>query len=506
MGTALTPPTGRPAPQRYGSVLDHLREGFQVIGFDRRYLYVNEAVCEHSGRARSELLGRTMMEAFPGIESTPMFARLSRCMESRVADAMDNEFEYPDGTTRWFELRFEPVPEGVMVLSLEISERKSLEVQLRHAQKMEALGRLAGGVAHDFNNILTVIASFGQFVLERVADDVETHADMSEVLSAAKRAELLVSQLLAFSRKQTTIPRIIDVNLLVAGIDAMLRRLLGQDVAFHTVLRPELWQARIDPGALEQVLVNLAVNARDAMPKGGKLTVGTDHATLDASDECHEGEPVVPGDYVVIACSDNGMGMDLHTRRHAFEPFFTTKGPGQGTGLGLSTCHGIVRQAGGHIWVYSEVDRGTTFKIYLPRVEGQLAPLVVDELAILRVGTEVVLVVEDDNAVRALVVRVLSGQGYQVIEAAHPADALARLEGEPGAVHLLLTDVVMPEMSGKELATRAMERCPALRVLFMSGYSSQAATRHGVLEAEDSLLQKPFSPADLLREVRNALD
>jgi hypothetical protein len=392
---------------------------------------------------------------------------------------------------------------GVM---LDLSDRRRLESQFRHAQKMEAIGRLAGGVAHDFNNLITVMFSFGNFVLDELREGDPVYEDMQEVLKAAKKAEILTAQLLAFSRRKPISPKVLNINTLVEDMDRMMRRLVGEDVDVATTLRPELWNVRIDPGSLEQVLVNLAVNARDAMPEGGRLTIETDNATLDEQYERDHGMTVPAGDYVMVAVSDDGVGMDEAQQRRIFEPFFTTKDVGKGTGLGLSTCYGIVKQAGGYVWVYSEVGKGTTFKVYLPRVANAVDEVAAPPLSESLVGTETILVAEDEDQVRKLAVRALTGMGYQTIEASNGSEALLKCETFTEPIDLLLTDVVMPGMGGRQLAETLMALRPGLKVLYMSGYTPNAIVHHGVLEAETHVLQKPFTPMTLARKIRETLD
>jgi len=492
-----------PGGLQLGTLVDQLREGFQVVGADFRYLYVNDAVCEQGRVPREGLLGHTMMEVYPGIEQTNMFANIDRCRRERVLIEMENEFTYTDGTIAWFELRMEPVPEGVAILSLDVTERHVLEEQLRHAQKMEAVGRLAGGLAHDFNNLLTAILNFTLFARETLPEGHEAVRDLDQVLAASVRAESLVRQLLALSRRRTIEPKVVDVDDLVANLEAMLRGVVGSDVDLQTTLAGDLWPVCIDPGACEQVLVNLAVNARDAMPDGGTLTVETGNVKLDDSYQMAKDGLVEPGDYVVLAVTDTGVGMDAETRTHLFEPYFTTQPVGKGTGLGLSTCFGIVEQAGGHLWVYSELGEGTVFKIYLPRVHARPPGEAVAHVAD---GHETVLVVEDEPLVRELVVRTLEQHGYRVLAAESAGSALERARAEPGSVDLLLTDVVMPETGGPDLARRIRAICPGLRVLFMSGYTRNAIVHEGVLDEGVHLVQKPFTPEGLAAKVREALD
>jgi PAS domain S-box-containing protein len=393
---------------------------------------------------------------------------------------------------------------GVM---LDLSERRSLEAQLRQAQKMDAIGRLAGGVAHDFNNLLTVMYTSGEFVMAALPEGDQSREDMQEVLNAAKKAGALTGQLLAFSRNKPISPRVMNLNVVMSDMDRMLRRMVGEDIEVSTVLAPDLWNVRADPGSFEQVITNLAVNARDAMPKGGKLTIETGNAELDDDYGTVHNAKIPAGEYVCIAVSDQGVGMDAATQRRIFEPFFTTKAVSKGTGLGLSTCYGIVKQAGGHIWVYSEVGRGTTIKVYLPRVvdvavEPAWEPRQTERLT----GSETILVAEDDAGVRQLVTRVLTGLGYAVVATANGAEALAECNKPSQKFDLLLADVVMPEIGGIELAESAVALRPGLKVLYMSGYTPNSMIHRGELEPGAHLLQKPFTSELLGRRVREILD
>jgi CheY-like chemotaxis protein len=381
-----------------------------------------------------------------------------------------------------------------------------LEQQFRQAQKMEAVGRLAGGVAHDFNNLLTVISGNADLLLEDLAPEDPHRRDVEEMRKAAESAASLTRQLLAFSRQQVLKPRVLDVNAVLAGAEKLLKRLIGEEIQLVALLGSDLGRVKADPGQLEQVVMNLAVNARDAMPNGGKLTLET--ANVDLDDTYLQGHPVAkPGPYVMLAVSDTGVGMDEHTKARIFEPFFTTKETGKGTGLGLATVYGIVKQSQGFIWVYSEPQHGTTFKIYLPRVD-QPAERVQDVVPAGESlqGTETILIVEDTAGVRAAAGTVLKRRGYTVLEAPDGAAALRRAAEHRGPIALLLTDVVMPGMSGRDLARQLGAVRPDLRVLFMSGYTDDAIVRHGVLEPGVMYLQKPFTPDSLGRKVREALD
>jgi len=435
-----------------------------------------------------------------------------KAKEERGLFHIEHRIVRPDGSVRFVDEEAEVVCDAAgqavqMVGTVQdMTERRQLEGQFRQAQKMEAVGRLAGGIAHDFNNLLTVIAGYSDMMLSRLAADDPLRAHVSEIRSAGDRAASLTRQLLAFSRQQVLAPQVLDLNAVVANMDKMLRRLIGEHIDLVTVCEKPLWRVKADPGQLEQVIMNLAVNARDAMPKGGKLTLETANVELSGA-YARAHVAVKPGRYVMLAVSDTGCGMDAETQSHLFEPFFTTKERGKGTGLGLSTVYGIVKQSGGNVWVYSEPGRGTTFKVYLPLVDEPLEDLrPVEARAVPVRGTETVLVVEDEVSVRSLVRGVLESHGYRVLEACHGADALAISDQHGGPIHLLLTDVVMPEMSGRDLASRVVPRRPGIRVLYMSGYTDDAIVHNGVLDAGTAFLQKPFTPDALAHKVREVLD
>ena len=636
-GTAASGQSQTPADDLPRHVLDNLLEGSQVIGPDYRYLYINEAVARHGRTSRDRLLGRTMMEVYPGIEDTEMFTVLRRCMEQRSPEQMENEFTFPDGSKGWFELRFEPVPDGVAILSMDISARKraeearregdaryrdlmdniadlahsvapdgallhvnrawrrtlgyteeeipglsfldilhprsrehcqelfremlgqegsrtvevwliskdgrpvqvqgtatcrfeggrpaglycvlqdvtekkqaeerqrNLEEQLRQAQKMEAIGRLAGGVAHDFNNMVGVITMTCHLALENLPERHPVREDLEEINQAASRAADLTRQLLAFSRRQVLAPRIIDLNEAVTGIEKMLRRLLGEDIELRTELAPGLGAVKVDPSQVEQIVMNLAVNARDAMPDGGSLTIETANVELDEDYAATHMDAQV-GAHVMLAVSDTGTGMDGETRARVFEPFFTTKEQGKGTGLGLSTVYGIVKQSGGNIWVYSEPGEGTVFKIYLPVAQEEVEqPRKTVSRELPSVGSETILVAEDNDALRRVMARTLARGGYRVLEAGDGETALRLSREHAGAIDLLLTDVVMPRMSGRELAEQICAQRPETMVLFTSGYTDNGIVHHGVLEPGVAFLQKPFTAGGLLARVRDLM-
>ncbi|MEW5980494.1 MAG: PAS domain-containing protein [Acidobacteriota bacterium] len=388
----------------------------------------------------------------------------------------------------------------------DISERKNLEEQFRQSQKMEAVGRLAGGIAHDFNNLLTAIIGYSELLVAQFEADSPIRKDIEEIQKAGARAASLTRQLLAFSRKQVLQPKVLDLNRVILDLDSMLRRLIGEDIELTAVLGVGLKPVKVDPGQIEQIILNLAINSRDAMPEGGQLTIETSNVELDdAYSRRHVA--VLPGSYVMLAVSDTGCGMDAETQARIFEPFFTTKELGKGTGLGLSTVYGIVKQSGGNIWVYSEPGQGTVFKIYLPGVAGEAEAAEVRQAPgreeALR--SETILVVEDEPVVRNLIREILKKEGYAVLEAQRGPEALEMASQHPNAIHLLLTDVVVPQMGGRELAKNLNQLRPDTRVLYMSGYTDNAIVHHGVLDAGISFLQKPFTPEALLTKVRQVL-
>ncbi|HEX9374570.1 MAG TPA: PAS domain S-box protein, partial [Roseiflexaceae bacterium] len=399
-------------------------------------------------------------------------------------------------------------PRSVLEINRDITERKRLEAQLLQSQKMESVGQLAGGIAHDFNNLLTAISGYAELIADALPASVDLHAEVQEIQKAAARATLLTRQLLTFARRQPMAARVIDLNEQIRDLGGLLRRLIGEHIALVAVAAPDLAPVWGDPGQIEQVIVNLALNARDAMPDGGTLTIETDNVDLDP--RYARGHLDVPaGQYVMLAVNDTGMGMPPEVQSHIFEPFFTTKPPGEGTGLGLSTCYGIVKQHGGTIWIYSEVGVGTVVKIYLQRYEGggAAAPAKSAGSAALPRGTETVLLVEDEEAVRALAARVLRSCGYRVLEAPDGAAALRVAEiHAPEVIHLLLTDVVMPQLGGPAVAAQIVTWYPHIRVLFMSGYPGHATIQHGYVDASANMIQKPFTPTTLAQAVRAVLE
>ncbi len=617
------------------NVVDNLLEGCQVVGFDRTFLYINDEAVAQSRRSREEFLGRTVQECHPGIEETPIFAALERCMVDRAHIRLETPYQYADGSTGWFQVRFVPVPEGVCILSLDqtaqrrtaeamrrndevlrllndglrdhaiyaidprgrviswnsgaerltgyspdemigadfrrfytpedlaagkpdallvatladgrvedegwrvrkdgtrfwanlvvsrlndaegghagygmitrdLTEYRKLEQQYRQAQKMEAVGRLAGGIAHDFNSALSIVLSYCSLLIRELPATDPMRADLQEIEEAGKRAAGITKQLLAFSRRQNAEPQVLDLGDVMAGMERMLSRLAGEDIQVSVSVPSDVGRVVGDRNSIEQAIMNLAVNARDAMPDGGRLTI--ELANVDGDDARareHLRASRVP--HVRLAVSDTGIGMDRETQKHIFDPFFTTKEAGKGTGLGLFTVFGIVQQAGGSVAVHSEPGIGTTFDIYLPRTDRPVAasrPTATAAVTRPR-GSETILLVEDDDQVRAVARRILVQGGYRVLVARSGGDALLLSEEHPAAIDLLLTDVVMPQMGGGKLAARLAPLRPEMRVLFMSGYTDKAIVHLGVVEAGIDLLHKPFTPDSLLSRVRQVLD
>ena len=496
---------------QYRSLFENMVEGFAYCRMlyerdrphDFVYLRVNRAFEELTGL--KGVVGRKVTDVIPGIRDTnpELFDIYGRVATTGKPETFET---YVPALGTWFAVStYSPEHGHFAAVFNNITERKRLEAQLRQAQKMESVGRLAGGVAHDFNNLLTVMLSNAGLAKDGMSPGDSAWADIVEIEDAAKRAAVLTRQLLAFARRQVAEPRALDLNAVTLAMDKMLRRLIGEDVELVTLLAEELGTVWADPGHIEQVLVNLAVNARDAMPGGGKLTIETSNVALDAEYAARH-VTMTPGEYVLLAVSDTGHGMTPEVLEHAFEPFFTTKERGKGTGLGLSTCYGIVKQSGGWIWVYSEPGQGTTFKIYLPRIQAQAEAFTPTVPAPLRGGTETILMVEDDAKVREVALRSLRERGYSVLEAANGWEALRAAEDRSATIALLLTDIVMPHMGGRELVERLRALRPGIKVLYTSGYAEQAIVHQGTLDRGVAFLPKPFDSTSLARKVREVLD
>ncbi|MGH7322281.1 MAG: response regulator [Candidatus Rokuibacteriota bacterium] len=503
----------RESRQTLRAVIDAMPVMINAKDLTSRYIFMNHLQAELYGVSEEDAVGQTAAELL-GREYGAYTAALDRRVIAEGKAIPYFEEEYPDAqgvVHTWLTTKvplWDAVGQvrGVATIALDLTDRKQLEEQLRQSQKMEAIGRLAGGVAHDFNNLLTVITGRSELLRRRLkADDpLVRHVDLIQKI--AERAATLTQQLLAFSRKQMLQPKILDLNAVVAGMEKMLRRLIGEDIDLVTTPAPGLGRIQADPGQIEQVILNLAVNARDAMPDGGRLNLETGNVDLDDVFVRHH-RGARPGRYVMLAVTDTGAGMDADTQAHLFEPFFTTKGVGKGTGLGLAMVYGIVKQSGGYIVVASEPGRGARFEIYLPRVEGVAASDPGGRvLAELPRGHETILLVEDQEEVRDLARDILQMSGYTVLEAHHGGEAREVCARHTGPIHLLLTDVVMPHMSGRELADRLAVDHPGLKVLYMSGYADNAIVHHGVLDSATAFIQKPFSPDDLARKAREVLD
>jgi PAS domain S-box-containing protein len=486
-----------------------------VLGLDvRGYVdYVNPFLSHITGYAPEEMVGKDWCDFAPEEERSPLRGVFRGLLEQGLHAHYENPIVTKTGAKRliaWTNTVLRNAagqPTGTLSIGEDITERHQLEAQLRQAQKMEAMGRLAGGVAHDFNNVLTAIYAYVELIREELPEGSPAHKDLGEVRKAAERATALTRQLLAFSRQQLLESRILDLNELVAEFENMLRRVIGEDVDLRLTLGTDTGNVRADPGQLHQVIMNLVINARDAMPQGGTLILETGNADLTEQHAQAQGhQPVTPGRYVMLAVSDTGTGMTPEVQAHIFEPFFTTKERGKGTGLGLSTVYGIVRQSGGHIWVYTEPGRGTTFKVYLPRVDDppEEVGLLVETSTV--EGTETILLAEDDALLRPLTKTLLTKAGYTVLDAGNADEALAIVAQHAGPLHLLLADVVLPRTSGRELARRLSESHPETKTLYVSGYTDDAIVRYGMLERGLNFLQKPFTPVALARKVRQVLD
>ena len=496
----------------FSTLLDALLEGFQVIDFDFRYVLVNSAAARHGRKPASELRGRTMMECYPGIEQTEMFQHLRRCMLQRESLILTNEFAYDDGTSAHFELRVEPVPQGLCVLSIDVTARMQAEARLRltedrlrHSERMEAVGMLAAGIAHDFNNLLGIILGFGETALAR--EEGPRSDDVEGMLNAARSSAELTRQLLAYGRRQVMRKEVVDPIALVKNLELLLHRTIGPNVELLLQITPPVGSVEVDPSKLEQVVMNLVLNARDSIPGRGKITISLGEVTLDdAYVQHHPGS--LAGPQVLLTVSDTGAGMDAATRARIFEPFYTTKAQGKGTGLGLATVYGVVKQSGGNIWVYSEPGLGTTFKVYLPR--SAAAPRSIPPKSLVpkpsaaeaQQGT--ILVAEDDALLRTLSEHSLTAAGY-VVRVAATGDEALRLAQTDASITLLITDVVMPGLRGPELIELARKARPDLKVLCTSGYALSALKEHESMPEEISFLEKPYLPSQLVRTVRRLL-
>jgi PAS domain S-box-containing protein len=489
----------------YRTILDNIVDAVFVADAEGKILDANPRALELTGYSREELLRLRVIDTYPP-EDRGMGASRVASVVGGTPSIAERRLLRKDGTILVVETNASLLPDGRMLGTVrDVTERRQLEQQLRQAQKMEAIGRLAGGVAHDFNNVLTAVFGYIDLLREELPANSGAHEDLAEVRKAAERAASLTKQLLAFSRQQVLAPVVVDLNVLVGDFEKMLARVIGEDVELRLALKDDAGNVRADPGQIQQVIMNLIVNARDAMPKGGKILIETSNADLtEQYAELHQ--PVVPGPYVMLAVTDNGTGMPPQVKARIFEPFFTTKEKGKGTGLGLSTVYGIVKQSGGYIWAYSELGRGTTFKVYLPRVDAPAEQLRKPTEGKSLTGTETILLAEDDAILRPLARELLEKLGYRVLATEDTPSALAAAAAHRGKIDLLIADVVLPGPSGRELAKRLTETRPEAKVLYVSGYTDDAIVHHGMLEPGLEFLQKPFTPAMLARKVRDVLD
>jgi two-component system cell cycle sensor histidine kinase/response regulator CckA len=500
----------RQSEQRFRALVENSEDSIQLATARGTLMYVSPSTERLYDRPAAEIVGRNVFELVHADDRERLTEQWQRCLD-HPGVAIRGEFRLPR-TDRFVEaVRVnhldDPGLKAVVTICREVTERRRLETRVHQTQRLEAIGRLAGGIAHDFNNILSAIHGFGSIVHGELGERDPLRGDMQEILKAVERAANLTRQLLAFGRRQVLQPKVIDVGGYVRDLERMIRRIVGEDIEIVVRVDEGAVTAKADPGQLEQVLINLVVNARDAMPTGGRITIEASNVVI-GNEDSRESAELSPGNYVTLSVSDTGIGMSKKVQDHIFEPFFTTKESGQGSGLGLSTVFGIVKQSGGHIFVDSDPGHGSTFNIYFPAsrerptrviTSANLAPIALT-------GAETILLVEDENAVRSFVARALRQQGYQVLDASNGGEALMIAEQHPGIIHLLLTDVIMPRVSGKQLAERLRTLRADLRVLYMSGYAEEIIAPHGVLEPGAAFIEKPLTAEALGRKIREVLD
>jgi two-component system cell cycle sensor histidine kinase/response regulator CckA len=497
----------RESEERYRLIVETSAEGIWMLDANDHTTFVNSALAQMLGYAPEEMVGRTPFEFMDEPAQLEAAGHLERLRQG-LADRFDFRFQRQDGSPVQTSIGATPTFDadgrysGALAMVIDVTELRTLEAQLRQSQKMEAVGALAGGIAHDFNNLLTAITGYGEIAAEKTAAGGTAEDDVAEILGAADRAADLVHQLLAFSRRQVLEPKVVDLSAVACALETILRRTIGEHIELEMALVRELEHVKADPGQLQQVLLNLIVNARDAMPHGGRVVVRTHSAEVTVSAAEHR---MIPGRYTVLSVSDNGNGMDEETRARIFEPFFTTKAPGDGTGLGLSTAYGIVKQSGGYIWADSVPGSGTTMSVYLPVTAEPLAEPAPEPTADAAPATGTVLLVEDEAVVRDLVQAILERDGYHVIAAPTPAEALEVSSSSSRSIDLLLTDVVMPGMNGPAVARTLSESREGLKVLYMSGYSDEGDVERGLLRPGTAFIQKPFRAQELTEKIRSLL-
>jgi len=504
----------RASEERFRALVENSSDALMLLDAEGRVTYMTSSSSRQFGWTPEQMIGRSVFDFVHPDDADAAAARMTEVITSPGKSVTrEIRFGHADGSWRVMEgvavnRLHDPSVRAIVVNARDITDRRKLEEQLRMSQKMEAVGQLAGGVAHDFNNLLTAILGYCNLMLDDMPSEDPLRGDLDEIRAAGERAAALTRQLLAFSRRQMLQPQVVDLNAIVRQMEKLLRRLISEDVELATKLAPDVMTVRVDPASIEQILVNLAVNARDAMPVGGRLTIETSNIDLDTTYAVTH-VTMTPGRYVMLAVGDTGEGMDAATRARVFEPFFTTKEQGKGSGLGLATVYGMVKQSGGYIWVYSEPGHGTMFKVYFPPAEQRMSEAAAEHpgrrTSDGKQGWETVLLVEDEDAVRALAREVLRRHGYVVLEARHGVDALRIAERHGDDIHLMVTDIVMPHMSGRDLAERLSSARPGMKVLFMSGYTDHALM-HRELTPGSAFLQKPFTPEGFARKVRSVLD
>ncbi|MCI0488788.1 MAG: ATP-binding protein, partial [Blastocatellia bacterium] len=502
----------REAEARYHSIIENAAYGIYISTPDGRFIEANAAMVAMLGYESSDDLRSLDLAKDLYCDPDERARLIEQFKQSKAVEEVEVDWRRKDGSIITVRLSGRTIkdaqgnPEGFEVIAENVTERRLLEEQLRQSQKMEAIGRLAGGIAHDFNNLLTAILGYDQLAMSRLEPDSPMRQELEEIMNAGQRAASLTSQLLAFSRKQMLQPKVLNLNTVIEKSSRMLKRLIGEDIELTAIQAPSLGRVKVDPAQIEQVIMNLALNARDAMAEGGKLIIETANAYLD-EDYARSHIEVQPGHYVMIGVTDTGAGMDQETLSHIFEPFFTTKEQGKGTGLGLSIIYGIIRQSGGHLWAHSEEGKGATFKIYLPRVDDPDEAISSQTLsAEMPRGKETILVVEDEEMVRRLVSQTLEECGYAVLSACGGSEAALICRQQEKPIDLIVTDMVMPQMSGRELIERIAPLYPEIKVLYISGYTGKAIFHNSQPESGTGYLEKPFSPLSLARKVREVLD